>query len=526
MNPAIQALEKKLSDKRWRLENLYLILEEGGGEPAPIELRQAQSKFLDNRKNRNFVPKARKLGLSTIIVLDNGDECIFNANTRAGIIDLTRIDAFDKLEIFKFAWDNGPFHPDPDIAALWRSIHANNPLISEAAGKLEWKNGSGYTGGTSYTGKTPQRLHISEFGPISAAAPMKALKIKRGSINSVPPNGIIDIETTMEGGEYGECYQLFDMALSNEGKVDPTIMDWKMQFFSWLDHPSYKVPGSKAFNGPTLDYFKMLKDEHGLEVSDERQAFYEAKKREQGEEIFLQFPTIIEELSRRSVPGQIYPEMTKIKADGRVRSFTKEQGYPVFTCWDLGSSDNMAGWLVQPAGKDHNWLKWCAGEGAGASGVAEVIRAWEADGPIAGHLVPHDANLTDKGSGKTYVDQLVECGIPREKIIIIPRISDMWVGVDEVRRILPNSWFHSDCDEIIETATGAKLPSGVGRLVGYRKKIDKSTGITRDVDVHDICSHTADAIRTYAEALSKDLVVANVAPKEGGVIVRSGFRGR
>ena len=525
MKPAIKALQAKLSDKRWRLENLYLILDEDG-QTVPLVLREAQSKFLDNRKNRNFVPKARKLGLSTIIVTDNGDECLFNKNTRAGIIDLARNDAFDKLEIFKFSWDNGPFHPDSDIAELWKLIHKANPLTREAAGKLGWSNGSGYTGGTSYTGKTPQRLHISEYGPISAESPLKAGKIKRGSINSVPINGIVDIETTMEGGQFGECYQIFEMALENEGKEDFTIMDWKMQFFSWLDHPSYILPGQKPHNGPTIEYFKKLEKDHGLEVPLERQAFYEARKREQGEEIFLQFPTVIEELSRRSIPGQIYPEMTRVRSEGRVSNFNEERGHPKFTSWDLGSSDNMAGWLVQPAGKDHNFLKWCAGEGAGAAGVAEVIRAWEEEGPIAGHLVPHDVALTDKGSGKTYLEQLVECGIPREKIIVVPRVSRLWVGIDEVRRILPNSWFHKECDAIIEQESGAKLPSGVQRLEGYRKKIDNSTGISQAVPVKDLCDHTADAVRTYAEALSHDLVVAHVPHKEKNVVVMSGFRGR
>jgi len=46
------------------------------------------------------------------------------------------------------------------------------------------------------------------------------------------------------------------------------------------------------------------------------------------------------------------------------------------------------------------------------------------------------------------------------------------------------------------------------------------------VDVHDLCSHTADALRTYAEALSRDLVVANVKKRSmGEVEVVSGFRG-
>ena len=515
----------KLSDKDWRLNNLYLILDEGG-KTIPLKMRDEQKRFVDERRYRNFVPKARKLGLSTIIVIDNGDECVFNSNTRSGIIDLTRIDAHDKLSIFKFAWDNGIYHRDPAIAYLWRQIHKANPLTSDASGKLEWKNGSSYTGGTSYTGKTPQRLHVSEYGPISAASAAKATKIKRGSINAVPPDGIIDIETTMEGGQFGECYLLFQMAMENIGKEN-TMLDWQMQFYSWVNHPSYILPGAKPQREDTKKYFAKIKADHGLDVPLDRQAWYEKKKREQGEDMFQQFPTVVEDCDRQIIPGQIFPEMKTVRSQGRVREFNQEVGHPRFTCWDLGSSDNMAGWEVQPAGKDHNFLAWCAGEGAGAAGVADVIRRWAGErGPFAGHLVPHDANIHDKGSGLTFVDQMVECGIPREMITVVPRIPDMWVGVGEVRKVLNNVYFHTRCDEPIVQITGAKLPSGVQRIEGYRKKIDNSTSIMRDIHVHDLCSHTADALRTYAEALSRDLVVANVKKRSmGEVEVVSGFRG-
>jgi hypothetical protein len=516
-------LQAKLADKRWRLENLYLILDEKG-ETRPLSFRGEQLEFLNNRHSRNFIPKARKLGMSTIIVLDNGDECLFNQDMRAGIIDLSESDAHDKLEIFRFAWTRGTLHPDPAIAAIWKMLHKVNPLVSDSKGRMEWKNGSMMSAGVSYTGKTPQRLHISEYGPISAQFPEKATRIKRGSINAVPPNGVVDVETTMEGGEFGECNAMFQLALSSEGKKR-TAMDWKVHFFSWLNHPSYVLHDSKPLDN-TTEYFAKLEKERGIKVPIERQAWYSRKKREQGEDIYQQFPTIIEECTRKSVPGQIYPEMKAVRAEGRVTKFNPEKGYPRFTCWDLGSSDNMAGWEVQPAGKAHNFLGWCAGEGAGAAGVAEVIRRWEDErGPHAGHLVPHDAEITDKGSGKTFVSQMVECGIPRAKIIVVPRIPDMWVGVDEVRRILPNCWFHESVDVALELETGAKLPGGVGRLEGYRKKIDRGTGVTRDVDVHDLCSHTADALRTYAEALSRNLVKAHVKKPGGGATVVSGFRG-
>lgn len=519
------ALAAKLSDRWWRINNLYQILTEDS-KTVPLEMRSEQKEFLLHRANRNFVPKARKLGLSTIIVLDALDACLFAPDTRAGIIDLAAVDAYEKLEIARFAWERGPYHDRPEIATLWKILHKANPLVRDTVHVLKWKNGSQMSAGVSYTGKTPQRLHISEYGPISSQFPEKATKIKRGSINSVPPDGIVDIETTMEGGRFGECYLFFTLALASVSN-DISKLDWKLHFFSWLNHPSYTLPGSKPARAETIEYFAKLEAKHGLVVPLERQAWYERKRMEQGEEMWQQFPTVIEEVDRQIVPHQIYPEMKRLRAEGRVANFNPEARLPMFAAFDLGSSDNMAGWLVQPAGKDHNILEWCAGEGAGAGGTAEVVRHWERKHSTEIQLlVPHDAELTDKGSGKTYVAQLVEAGIPRRAITVVPRIPDLWVGIDEVRLILPNCWFHASTDEPITDEEGVKLPSGVQRIEGYRKKLDKSTNIVRDMPVHDICSHTADALRTYAEALSNDLVRAHVKrPARRATVVKSGWRG-
>lgn len=526
MPPDFQLLESRLRDKTWRLENLYLILDEEG-VTRPFVMRGEQREFKEKRHTRNFVPKARKLGMSTFIVLDNLDECIFNPDMRAGIVDLTKEDAFAKLEMAKFAWRMGPTHPDPGIAAIWQKLHEVNALLKDASGEMQWKNGSAFTAGVAFTGRTPQRLHISEYGPISAKAPLKAAGIKRGAMNSVPPDGIIDIETTMEGGQFGECYAIFQLALSSEGKP-LSKMDWKLHFFPWWGHPSYILPGHSPTKAETAEYFAKLKSSRGLDIEPARQAFYEKRKAEQGEDIYQQFPSVIEEVDRQIVPGQIYPEMKTVRAEGRVKAYNQEKGLPLFTSWDLGSSDNMAGCLLQPSRRDHNFLDGCVGEGAGAAGVAGVIRAWEAEfGPILAHFLPHDCELTDKGSGKTYLQQLVECGIPRKSIVVVPRIPDLWVGIDEVRRILPHCWFHSRMDEPIYSETGAKLPSLIGRLEGYRKKLDQSTNILKSVPVHDICSHFADSVRTYAEALSNDLVKTYVQkPQSAGIQVVTGFRGR
>jgi hypothetical protein len=489
-----------LKDRAWRLDNFYLILDEEAGI-VPFVARAEQRQFRQNRHFRNFVPKARKLGISTEIVIENLDDCLFTPNLTAGIIDLKEGDAQAKLQIARTAWECGPSHPNPGIAKLWRSLHAACPLISDNGGAMEWANGSAMEAGTSFTGRTPQRMHISEYGPIASQKPNKAAQIQRGSINAVPPGGIVDIETTMEGGRFGLCYHYFQLSKEACGK-DLSPADWRLHFFSWTGHPSYRLKGRKAQNAETFVYFHDLLEQYGVTVDDEQMAWYESRRRELADEIWQQYPTVIDECDKALVIGAIYPEMGSVRLQGRVRDFPLEIGVPTFTFWDLGSSDNMAGWLIQPAGKDINVYAFCCGEGAGAAGVAEVIRSWEREhGPIAGHFLPHDANITDKGSGLTYLKQLIASGIPAHIITVVPRTPDVWAGISEVRKRIPRMWFHSRCDKELTVQDGQKFPGGVGRLEGYRKGTQSSTGIVRQMPHKDgVCDHAADALRTFAEA--------------------------
>lgn len=530
-----QALLAKLSSKEWRMTSgMYLILDESG-ITVPFKLRWEQQEFLRNRHHRNFVPKARKLGMSTFIVLDYLDDCLFTRDFRCGVIDLKQLDAEDKLSMAKFAWDKGRDHPDPAMRVLWQHLHRLNPLVDESKKKLGWKNGSIYTAGTKYTGKTPVKLHCSEFGPIAAQFPNVAQDIVRGSFNSVPMGGTIDIETTMEGGRMGECYRIFKLALKAAGMDELTELDWRLHFFSWLGHPRYQLAGipESALQARTREYFSKLHDEHGdwlqknygyRTVPADRQAWWERKYESLGDYMWQQFPTTVGECDMANVVGQIYKEFTKLRADGRVTAYEPEQ-LPCVMAGDLGSSANTALWLIQPAGKFTNVLDCAFGEGAGAPWVAEMFRRWQAEHSrtIVQVLLPHDANITDKGSGLTYVQNLVKAGVPQRLITVVPRTPDVWTGIDAVHKVLVNSWFHSRCDKPVYTDEGAELPSGVARLEGYRVKPPGASGAVNNMPMHDICSHAADGMRTYAEAKEQHLVrvdgypgVSPAAPEHAG----------
>lgn len=507
-------LLEKLKDRNWRLENLYIIL--ANGRPQPFIARPEQLRYRRNRHNRNKTPKARKLGMSTEIVIENGDECIFTPNFKAAIIDETEPAAWEKLEIFRFAWKQGPSHPVPEIAALWKLIHAANPIVTDNNGELEWSNGSSFQAGTSFTGRTPQRLHVSEFGPICDNSLEKGRKILQGSINAVLPNDIVDIETTMRPGRIGPCWNIFNLAKRNTGK-ELSAIDWKLHFFPWWTHPEYVLPGRKPTNdAETVRYFKELEELYGIFIEPDRQAWYEIKKREQGDAMFQEFPSHVGECDRAAVVGMIYPQMALVRTQGRIREFNHDPVLPIYACFDCGG-DSLSGFLVQPSRRDINVLDWQGTDGGGSAGVAEMVRRWESEhGIIIDKVVmPHDADQKDKGSTKTFRTQVEEAGIKSSRIVIVPRIPSVWTGIDWTRRLMPRMWFHVRCDKPKITPDG-ELPSAIQRLENYRRAVNKSTGSLLEHPHKDgVCDHCADALRTFGEASEHGLLPSMPATHAG-----------
>ncbi|QIF01946.1 hypothetical protein [Roseimicrobium sp. ORNL1] len=505
-----------LSDKAWRLRHLYLILPEDTSTAQentgiiPLVLRAEQETFMQARHTRNFVPKARKLGMSTFIVIDYLDECLWNKDTHCAHVDFRKDDAAKKLAIARLAWERGPEHPNPAIAEIWRGLHAKLKLVKSNDSCLAWSNGSHQEANMSFMGGTPRRLHISEYGPLAAQRPEAAARVRQGSFNAVPATGIIDIETTMEGGPIGECYEIFRLACDATGRqLSP--LDWKLHFFPWYHHPSYTLPHHTPRKPETERYFRELKSKHNITIPLERQAWYERKAAEQRESMYTQFPSTADECVKATTRDPIYPEITLLRTQGRVKDFSHERSLPLFTAWDLGISDYTSGWLIQPSGRDLLILAWHEGEGHGAANVADVIRNWESQFSrrIAMHYLPHDANIREKGSGRTYIDQLAAAGISRHSIRIVPRTPDIWTGINDVRDILPKCWFHTRTDQPRKSLEGRDLPSGLQCLEAYRKQPPTPGGALRPMPLHDACSHSADAFRTFAEAHAAGLITTH-----------------
>ncbi len=221
-----------------------------------------------------------------------------------------------------------------------------------------------------------------------------------------------------------------------------------------------------------------------------------------------QYPTTIDECDLAIVVGAIYPEMISVRASGRVREFPVERNCPLWTFRDLGTGDNVAGWLVQETGRDISVIDWSAAEGIGAAGVAQVLTRWTREhGILSGIFIPHDAEIREKGSGLSYRQQLIAAGVPANAITVVPRTPNVWVGIDKARLLLPRMWFHSRCDRTV-VVNGQKLPGGISRLEGYRKVPNAAGGVKGQPFKDGLCDHTADALRTYAETRRLSLLKA------------------
>src|SRR5271170_1401692 len=143
----LEIAKKRLTDPRWRINNLYWIINKQG-KKIKFKLNWAQEQLYDDVWYCNVILKARQLGISTFICLLFLDRCLFNSNLSAGIIAHTLDDAQQLFRKVKTAYDN---LPDP----IRNIIMAEN----DTANMLKFSNGSSLRVGTSLRSSTFQYLH-------------------------------------------------------------------------------------------------------------------------------------------------------------------------------------------------------------------------------------------------------------------------------------------------------------------------------------------------------------------------------
>lgn len=183
-----------------------------------------------------------------------------------------------------------------------------------------------------------------------------------------------------------------------------------------------------------------------------------------------------------SVPGSYYGRLIDAAdRDGRISSVPYDSHAKVYTSWDLGIGDSTAIWWVQPVGKEVHWIDYHEASGQPLDYYVGVLR--QKGYPIYDHILPHDAAARELQTGKSRIEALLGMGI-RANVQPASRVED---GIEELRRLLPMSWFDAK-----------KCADGVSALRNYRADWDERGQTLRAKPVHDWASHGADAARLYA----------------------------
>lgn len=472
-------LKEKLGNVRWRLDNLYYITNKQGLKEK-FKLNNAQRYLLDNMWYLNIVLKARQLGMTTFIQIFILDACLFNSNTKAGVIAHNQDDAQKFFrEKIKFAYENLPDWLKSELKAK-----------NDRAQELVFSNGSSISVGTSMRSGTLQYLHISEFGKLCAKYPAKAREIVTGAINAVEAGQFIFIESTAEGQE-GAFYNFCETAqnAAKEGR-ELTELDFKFFFFPWWGDSNYKLSGNVIVPSEEAIYFADL-EVLGITLSKEQKNWYVKKKATQGDDMKREFPSTPEEAFEQSVDGAYYHrEMASVRKEKRILKIPYSPQLPVHVFMDLGRDDATSMWFMQDYYSQFRFIRYH--EGSGES-IQFYLKYMQTLGYVFGDVyLPHDANIADysRADNKTRADIVRSMGF---RVIVVPRVPEKIEAIQAVRDVLHQCYFDEE---------NASL--GIKHLDAHRKEWDDKYGRWRDRPFHGPASHGADAFEQFARGYKEE----------------------
>ena len=100
------------------------------------------------------------------------------------------------------------------------------------------------------------------------------------------------------------------------------------------------------------------------------------------------------------------------------------------------------------------------------------------------HVLPHDAEAKELGTGKSRIEVMKSLGLHRTRVVPRQAVDD---GINAVRMLLPNMWFDKQ-----------KCQHGIYALQNYRRAWDERRKVFHERPLHDFASHGSDAMRYWA----------------------------
>lgn len=203
-----------------------------------------------------------------------------------------------------------------------------------------------------------------------------------------------------------------------------------------------------------------------------------------------------------AIQGAYYAqEMKTATSDGRVTNVPYDPAVGVTTAWDLGIGDSTAIFFAQYVGQEIRIIDYYESSGVGLDHYAKVLS--KKGYHYSEHILPHDVQVKELGTGKSRVETLDALGI--SDITIAPKLA-VDDGIQAARSMIARCWFdEEDCAR------------GIEALRQYRREFDERLKTWRGRPLHDWTSHGADAFRYLA--------VGKQTQQDWGEPIRRNLRG-
>ena len=506
-------------DPVWRLNHLYWVKAADTGKAVPFVPKNEQRVLIEavyvKRLRNILVPKARQLGISTVISLIILDCLLFHGGVQAAIIDLTQPDATKKLRNkILFAFEHLP----DVLRGNYEVLKSNDHVFSLKVRGSKTDGESEVQAGMNARGDTFQVLMISEWGKIAFSDPIRSQEILTGAMPAAK-KGIRFIETTWKGAKQGDLWEIMKRAMETK-PADMTEEDFHLFFFPWWGDPDYALAGNVGQIGEGCSrYLDETEAEIGkrrgesFAFSDAQRLWYYKVAWAKGLFRYEEYPSLLEECFKAPIEGAIYADLLdRLRTTGAMRGGAVDRTLLVHTCWDLGSPINTVVWYFQLCGTEIRVID--IDYDLDLTPAERVARILNRGYLLGWHYLPHDA-IANQKSGRTFQMELAALGLKATRVV--PRTLDIWVGVNHLRGILPRFTFRvPECER------------GLDMLAAYHTRRETAGGTALDIPVHDASSHYADALRVLGEAEMAGMLHAAGAGGLGtrrGVTVRTGFRG-
>lgn len=462
------------------MNNLYRVVDKNKNS-VPFRLNPTQKDVFNSPANRKLILKARQLGMSTYAVLDILDDALFNENLASGIVSYSLEHA---QHIFKKIIGHA-------LDTLPTEIKPFAGIVQRSAREINFNNGSSLRVDTTLRGSAYPSVLVSEFGKTCARNPMKAEEVITGTLQAVPKNGKIVIESTGEGnsGYFAEMVQQAFL----RGNDNLTELDYHLFFYPWMIEPNYFLETPVNYEVELTDYFNRIEIESGYRINQQQRWWYAAQRQILGDKIKQEYPSTVSEAFLSSSDAYYFADLIEkaYQSNRCLHTSLYDALAPVYVAMDIGVNDLTVMVFIQVIHGEIRIIDYYEDKNKGVDFYAKFLLQ---DKKYLYHSIflPHDAGHRD--------GIVVENTYEREFRKLFSHTNTKFNVLKKTDKQVQISHAKIKFDRCVFNLT--KVKPLLDQLSKYRKEWSEQYGRYMDKPYHGIESNYADAFIYAMQAVS------------------------